>query len=171
MDQVAIKKMISDLENLGTYKRDDPDMIAEEPVEPDDTYRKPTLPPPPNLREKLLARIAQEPARVTTDPQGRITSVNPAFTKLCGFSFSEIAGKKPGPFLQGEATDPACAEELHLAIQTGTPCHTELINYHKDGTQYCVRIDLQPVRDDDGNLIGFEATEKQIAPTQHHPNR
>lgn len=122
----------------------------------------PRRPAPATLRERLVARIAQEPARVETDLEGRITGVNPAFSSLCGFSFAEICGKKPGTFLQGPETDPAAVDVIREAVRTQSSCVTNLVNYHKDGSRYRVRIEIQTVRDADGNPTGFAATETKL---------
>ena len=45
---------------------------------------------------KVLLRLEAEPARVFTDEEGGIIAINPAFSNLCGYTFGEIKGKKPG---------------------------------------------------------------------------
>jgi PAS domain S-box-containing protein len=119
--------------------------------------------PAEELRGDLLARIAAEPARVTTDRDGLLETINPAFTEMCGYRIEELRGRKPGHLLQGPDSDPAAIATLRAAIYSGTACEVELVNYHKDGSPYRVHILLEPVRDDRGILVGFRAIERKIA--------
>lgn len=112
--------------------------------------------------DSVLSRIADEPARVETDPEGRIVSINPAFTVLCGYIFPEVQGQKPGHLLQGEGSEPESKTALREAIRTASPCSVEITNYHKDGSSYRVRIEMEPIRSEDGQLTGFRAAEHKI---------
>ena len=124
-----------------------------------DHLPSPDVKPSEEARRRMMARIAGEPARVETDVQGAITAINPAFTALCGFSYEEVRGRKPGSFLQGPLTDQELVSTLRRSVAEGTPCVVELVNYHKDGSAYGVLIDLEPLRDEVGTLIGFRAVE------------
>lgn len=170
MDHDTFSRMISDLQNLGAlddFPAHAPDQLPDSTlVELGADYLIASSPrriPPASVRLRVLSRISSEPARVTTDPEGRITAINPAFSGLCGFAFSEVCGKKPGSFLQGEATDPAAVDVIRQAVRSGSPCVSELVNYHKDGTAYRVRIEIEPLRDPAGTLTGFRATETKLA--------
>ncbi|MDX2081030.1 MAG: PAS domain-containing protein [Terrimicrobiaceae bacterium] len=117
---------------------------------------------PAHLLQRVVERIDSEPARVRTDAEGHVVSINPAFSGLCGYSFPEIRGRKPGSLLQGPDTEPECVEVIREAVRTGSPCETEMFNYHKDGSRYRVKINIQPLYDEAGNLAGFEATERKL---------
>lgn len=112
---------------------------------------------PESTLTRLKNRISAEPARVETDPQGHITSINPAFTELCGFTFPEIQGKKPGHFLQGPDTDREAVSVLREGVKTARRTEVEIINYHKNGAPYRVAITMEPVLDEHQELIGFRA--------------
>lgn len=150
----GLEKMIADLETIGAV-----DAVPASP-------RHPAPVPPPvtdSLEKRVLARIAAEPPRVRTDREGRVIEINPAFCSLCGFSFPEIKGRKPGSLLQGPDTEQAPVETLRNAIRTGSACETELYNYHKNGARYRVRIQVTPIHDASGELTGFEAVETRLA--------
>jgi len=122
---------------------------------------------PPFLGEsqtlsKVLTRIEAEPARVYTDESGGIIAINPAFSYLCGYTFDEVKGKKPGAFLQGPVTTQESLAPLRAAIQTRTSCMTEVLNYHKDQSIYRVQIELHPWKDDASTLKGFMAIERKL---------
>ncbi len=118
--------------------------------------------PDEGVRRLVLERIEKEPARVTTDAEGRIVSINPAFTRLCGYRIEELRGRKPGQILQGPLTDPVTVVVLRTAIQAGIACDAELVNYHKTGAAYLVRIWLEPIRDADHRLTGYHAVEREV---------
>lgn len=115
-----------------------------------------------SILENLINRIDSEPARVCTDPQGRITSINPAFSQLCGHSFKDLKGRKPGSILQGPESSNESIQALRKAIREHAPCVTELVNYHKDHSAYRVRIDMRPVFSESGKLTGYEAEERKL---------
>jgi PAS domain S-box-containing protein len=115
------------------------------------------------ILEKIRIRIDSEPARVLTDTNGRITAINPAFTELCGHSFHDLKGKKPGEMLQGPESCPISVEILRQAIRHRESVSTELVNYHKDSTTYRVRIDLKPLFSSNGKFTGYEAEERKVS--------
>lgn len=119
------------------------------------------IPAPSHLKQAVLRRIEAEPARVETDRDGGIVAINPAFTGLCGYHFSEIKGRKPGSFLQGAGTDPETVAILRQAVKNGESCTVEMVNYHKDGSPYLVRIAVEPIRHE-GEVTGFRATETAL---------
>ncbi|OJV02694.1 MAG: hypothetical protein BGO12_03185 [Verrucomicrobia bacterium 61-8] len=121
------------------------------------------VPPPAALRSRVIERVDAEPPRVETDAEGRIVAINPAFTSLCGYSFPEIRGKKPGSLLQGPETDPAQVEVLRRAVRQGEACVARLVNYHKNGSLYRVEISVEPIRDKAGALTGVRAVERKLA--------
>ncbi|CAN0378414.1 unnamed protein product, partial [Ectocarpus sp. 4 AP-2014] len=63
---------------------------------------------------KLLSLVANETDNsvVITDAQGKIEYINPGFTKLTGYTFDEVKGRKPGDVLQGQHTDQKTVERV-----------------------------------------------------------
>ncbi len=132
---------------------------------PQDSELKPLHLLPPDaerLFEAVRLRISQEPARVRADLSGRVTEINPAFSGLCGYSFEEIRGRKPGSLLQGPETTPASVLALREAISTRQACSVEMINYHKNQSTYRVQIEFSPFLNDLGEVEGFEALEWRL---------
>lgn len=117
---------------------------------------------PEAIRKKLIRRIDGEPARVETDAQGCIISTNPAFSALCGYSFQEIRGRKPGSFLQGEETASASVAAIRRALKRREPVEVDMVNYHKNGSKYRVHISIVPIFDARGQHSGFRAVERKI---------
>lgn len=130
-----------------------------------DNDSKPAHSTPPDaerMLEAVCVRISQEPARVRADLCGRVTEINPAFSGLCGYTFEEIRGRKPGSLLQGPETTTDSVIALRDAIVARQACSVEMVNYHKNQSTYRVQIDLSPIFNDLGEIEGFEAVEWRL---------
>ncbi len=95
-------------------------------------------------------------AVVYAGQEGMLRWANPAFTQLCGYSLEELSGRKPGAVLQGAKSDPVAVQALRIAVQKRIAVKRKLVNYHKNGSDYQVEIDLRPVTD------GFIAVERRL---------
>lgn len=111
----------------------------------------------------MLAKLAQETdnAVIITDENQNITWVNRSFEKISGYSFEEVIGKRPGKFLQGTHSNSDVVKRMRDSIANGHGFSEELVNYHKDGTPYWLKINCQPLYRD-GQLTGFMALESDI---------
>lgn len=116
---------------------------------------------PPRAIATLATQLA-DPA-VLTDPEGRVTWINSAFTRLCGYTLPELRGRKPGHLLQGPATDPVAVAKLRSALHQHRAASVELVNYRKNGEPYAVWISLNPLHDRTGQLVGFMAIERETS--------
>jgi PAS domain S-box-containing protein len=106
---------------------------------------------------KTLSQIAEENinAVIITDKYGVITWVNKSFEKLTGYTLSESIGKKPGHMLQGPLTDPIAKQYLKDQIKKGESFSTEILNYHKNGNFYWLRIHGRALKNKKGEVTGF----------------
>ncbi len=113
---------------------------------------------------KRLALVAERTtnAVVITDAAGHTVWVNEGFTRLTGYSLEEAAGRKPGAPLQCERSDPVAIATIRQAIRTGSGCRVELVNRGKNGNEYSLELDIQPILGDDGALGGFIAIESDV---------
>jgi PAS domain S-box-containing protein len=118
--------------------------------------------PPPGAKDRLFARVQAEPSRVATDADGYIISINPSFSEMCGYRLHELVGKKPGHVLQGPGTCADAIRSLREAVAEGRACDIEMMNYHKNGSPYWSSIHIDPVRDANDKISGFEAMEKNL---------
>ena len=112
-------------------------------------------------RLALVARRTSN-AVVITDARRRITWVNEGFERITGYSASEILGRSPGALLQTEDTDPLTVQRLRTALDAGEGFTGEILNRGKAGRLYWLSLEIQPLRGDDGALIGFMAIELDI---------
>lgn len=118
-------------------------------------------------REKELMLLAAENTRlaaaVTATEAGVIISdprqpgdptifVNPAFTRLTGYEPGDVLGKNCW-FLQGPETDAATLETLEQGLKTHNPVRVDIMNYRKDGSCFWSRLVVNPVFDDEGEVL------------------
>lgn len=117
--------------------------------------------------ESQLERLATAVSKSTngmviTDSQGRIEWVNDGFTRISGYQLADLAGKTPGSLLQGEKTDPVTVDYMRKKIRAGEGFEVELVNYHKSGSDYWIRIKADPIHNRSGEFTGFIAIENDI---------
>ena len=94
-----------------------------------------------------------------------IVFVNDAFCLLTGFGRGDILGRNCR-FLQGPDTDPATVREIGDAIRTELPVKVDILNYRKDGEPFWNRLLMAPVRDAEGEVTYFFAS--QVDVTSEH---
>ncbi len=129
---------------------------------------KETPKPSQDLKARLMARIdagvpqSERHGVVVAGPDGLVRWVNEEFTEMCGYTVDELRGKKLGPILQGELSDPQVAGSMRAAVNERRPCYAELINYHKDGTPYWVAIQITPFFDEKGDTRWLVAREQEL---------
>lgn len=122
---------------------------------------------------KVLSQIAEDNinAVVIADKEGKITWVNKSFTTMTGYSPEEARGKKPGHLLQGAETDKKTIQYLAEQIAGGKPFNTEILNYKKGGQKYWLRIQGQPIKNEQGGITGFFALEEDITKEKESEER
>lgn len=101
---------------------------------------------------------------VVTDPaqpDNPIVFCNVAFQTLTGFAREEIVGRNCR-FLQGPDTDPATVEKIREAIRGEHDVSVDLLNYRKDGTTFWNALYMSPVRDKDGVVRFFFASQLDV---------
>jgi PAS domain S-box-containing protein len=111
-------------------------------------------------------------AIVITDIKATIQYVNPAFTRITGYSAEEAIGQHTR-LLKSDCQDPAYYQTLWRTILSGEVWHGELTNRRKDGTLYIEQMSITPVRDPSGaitNFIGIQhdVTERRATETALH---
>lgn len=70
---------------------------------------------------RRLATVANTTTNmvVIADGEGKITWVNPAFTRITGYELQEVKGKKPGSFLRGPLSDPEISKMMGDKLRAG----------------------------------------------------
>jgi PAS domain S-box-containing protein len=110
----------------------------------------------------LSAVVAQAgEGMMITDVHGTIQYVNPAFTRITGYSAAEALGHNPRLLKSGQQ-DPTYYAELWQTILSGKVWHGKLTNRRKDGTLYTEEMTVAPVRDPSGAVINFVAIKRDV---------
>ena len=101
---------------------------------------------------------------VITDPEGVILYANPAVEKITGFSPKEVIGKKAGgKELWGGHMESAEYEEFWNTIKRKKETYQgEFLNQRKDGSTYHAEAKVDPILDDEGNILYFVGVERDI---------
>lgn len=96
-----------------------------------------------------------------TDPRqddNPIIFSNRAFTELTGYSQQELIGRNCR-ILQGPATDKAAIAMIRDAVQHQHDVAVDILNYRRDGSTFWNALFVSPVRDRDGTVIYFFASQ------------
>ena len=114
-----------------------------------------------HLKVQIGALTAAANAIVITTHEGMIEWVNPAFTRLTGYSAEEAIGGNLRMLKSGEHPR-AFYGTLWATILTGNVWYGELINKRKDGGLYTEEMTVTPVRGADGQIAHFVAVKQDI---------
>jgi len=113
-------------------------------------------------RIRLQQAITQSHSPVViTDIEGNIEFVNPAFTRITGYSFNEVKGRNPR-ILKTELYDQAFYKKLWETILSGQTWKCEFFNRKKNGEKYWELASISPVYDQKKNLINFIKVSEDI---------
>lgn len=96
-----------------------------------------------------------------TEPGPKIVFVNESFERNTGYAAREVIGRSPR-FLQGPKTDRRILAEIHEALGRFQPIRRQVINYRKDGTEFCVDLDIVPIFGPDRKCTHFAAIERDV---------
>lgn len=94
-------------------------------------------------------------------PGPRVVYVNEAFTRMTGYQPEEIIGKTPR-VLQGPKTDRAQLDKIRKALKRWRPVEVDLVNNHKDGTEFWVELSIVPVADPHGWYTHWVSVQRDV---------
>ncbi|MFC7072220.1 bacterio-opsin activator domain-containing protein [Halovenus rubra] len=114
--------------------------------------------------DRAPAGITIADMRVTGEP---LVYVNNAFERLTGYSASEALGQNCR-FLQNGKSDQQKVDQMREAIENDAETAVELRNYTKDGAKFWNRVEIAPIRWEDGeatHYVGYQTdvTERKEA--------
>ncbi|MBC9208713.1 PAS domain-containing protein [Roseomonas aerophila] len=101
---------------------------------------------------------------IITDPRQHdnpVVFTNDAFCRLTGYSRQEILGHNCR-FLQGEETDPETVRRIREAVAAARSIEIDIRNHRKNGEPFWNRLLLAPVRDAEGRLAYFFASQVDV---------
>jgi PAS domain S-box-containing protein len=98
-------------------------------------------------------------------PDNPVVFVNAAFVNLTGYPEHEVIGRNCR-FLQGSGTDPEAVSRIRRAIAAGEEITTEILNYRRDGSAFWNELYISPIRDPDGRIRHFFASQVDVTRRQ-----
>ncbi len=113
------------------------------------------------LRLQSTALESAANAIVILDIDGTIQWVNPAFTRLTGYSAAEAIGNNPRVLKSGRHS-PEFYADLWQTVKAGRVWHHEIVNKRKDGTLYTEEMTITPVANAQGVWTHFIAIKQDV---------
>ncbi len=97
---------------------------------------------------RKLSRAVEQTANaiIITNLEGEIEFVNPAFTRITGYSESEVMGRSPSVLKSGKHSN-AFYRQLWQTIKNGQVWQGEFYNRHRTGNYFWDSTTISPVRD------------------------
>ncbi len=113
-------------------------------------------------RQQLSSAVEQTADLVIiTDRAGVIEYVNPAFTRITGYTAQDVLGGRPNILKSGRQDD-TFYKELWDSILAGQSFTEVMANRRKDGTLYYEEKTITPLKDRRGRITHFVSTGKDI---------
>ncbi len=114
------------------------------------------------MRLQVSAMEASANSIMIADHSGAIEWVNRAFTDMTGYRFDEINGVNylDFPRLTDNQSD---FDDMWQTVMNGRVWHGELVNQHKNGSQFPVEQVVTPVVDDQGQIRHIIAIKQNIS--------
>jgi PAS domain S-box-containing protein len=119
-------------------------------------------------RFRLLIQGVTDYAIYMLDPLGYVSSWNAGAARFKGYAAEEIIGQHFSRFYQEEDCAAGVPERALEAARTEGRFEAEGWRVRKDGSRFWGNVVIDPIRDDDGHLLGFtkitrDLTERKAA--------
>ena len=113
---------------------------------------------------RKLSQAVQQSAStiVITNLKGEVEFTNPAFSKITGYSFEEVRGKKTSVLKSGHHTK-AFYKNLWQTIINGGIWQGEMLNRKKNGEFYWEAATISPVKNKKDEITHFIAIKEDIS--------
>ncbi|WP_051305516.1 hybrid sensor histidine kinase/response regulator [Desulfogranum mediterraneum] len=113
-------------------------------------------------KDRLMSAIEQASEVIMiTDSQGVIQYVNPAFSRLTGYSRAEAIGTTPN-LLKSGAHHPDYYQDLWQTLLAGRTWEGHFSNRKKDGTIFEEEATISPVKNSQGLITNFVAVKRDV---------
>ena len=119
------------------------------------------------MREALVVFNASTEAIMTTDAKGRITAVNPAFTRITGYGLNEVIGRSPAMLKSGRH-DNGFYAGLWAALDRDGHWEGEIWNRRRNGELYPQWLSISAVRNQGGEIAEYVALFNDITERKQH---
>jgi len=114
-------------------------------------------------RFRLLVSSVIDYALFTLNLEGIIQSWNPGAERVKGYKADEVIGKHFSIFYTPEARAAGDPERVLATARNEGRFEGEGWRVRKDGTRFWANVVIDPIRDEDGDLIGFTKITRDIS--------
>ena len=115
--------------------------------------------------EKLyfLSQVSRQvvSAIITTNTNFEINWINPAFTKLYGYTQEEVIGRTPD-FLNAEITSEKIQKDIYQTVSSGKTWRGEALNKKKDGSIFPCEMEIAPLTNEKGEIFAYSSQQRDI---------
>lgn len=126
-----------------------------------------------NKELKKLSLVASKTNNsvIITNSKGVVEWVNDGFTRMMGFAYDEVIGKKTSVLMHGEETNHQTVLLINQKLAVGKSCNEEIIKYKKDGSKIWLQENITPIVNEKGEaekyiFIESDITERKNAETK-----
>ncbi|WP_046214072.1 nitrate/nitrite transporter [Paenibacillus wulumuqiensis] len=98
---------------------------------------------------------------LVTDPDGRIKTVNPAFTRLTGYEVDEVLGQRPSILKSGRQSQDFYSKMWSEIKQHGI-WQGAIWNKRKNGEEYVQWLNISAVKDETGEDVRYVGTFSEL---------
>ena len=113
------------------------------------------------INAKVLSALENVMVISTTDLQGNITYVNDLFCKLTGYTREELVGQ-PHSLVRHPAVPKSTYKQMWDTIKKGEIWTGVIPNVGKGGGLYVVDTTVQPLFDEQGNIVEYISIRRVI---------
>lgn len=110
------------------------------------------------VRATRMPMVITDPSQ----PDNPIVFCNESFQKLSGYERHEIIGQNCR-FLQGPETNREDVAKVRAAVDEGRDIGIDLLNYRKDGSTFWNALYLSPVRNEEGEIRFYFASQLDVS--------
>ncbi|WP_343036059.1 bifunctional diguanylate cyclase/phosphodiesterase [Aromatoleum toluvorans] len=119
------------------------------------------------MREAMVVFSASSQGIMTMDAEGTITSVNPAFCRITGYSAKEVIGRQSTVF-RSERQEDAFHEAMWSALRSVGEWEGEIWNRRRSGESYPQWLTMSAVRGEGGDIVEYVALFSDITERKQH---
>ncbi len=113
-------------------------------------------------RFQLLINAVTDYAIYMLEPDGRIASWNPGARRFKGYEEGEVLGRHFSLFFTEEDRAAGLPEQALAAAEREGRFEAEGVRVRKDGTRFWASAVIDPIRDEEGRLLGFAKITRDI---------
>jgi len=115
---------------------------------------------------QILAKAIEQSmdSIIITDRHGTILFINPAFTRITGYTAEEAIGQNPS-ILKSGVQGQAFYKSMWKDLQQGKIWNARLVDRRKNGEFYPADLTITPIKNQTGDIVNFVGIKRDL--TQH----